>query len=198
MPYVFAIEGTQYLKVGYTSTCPWERARDGFWRVVHPKACCGQLGWENLRLLLLSPGTLAEEKQLHDCLQFEDGEFYPLEQLDSIKLFFKLNGWNHGCGNDDWELPLPEKPAAPPLGRGIEKRPCCGGSGVICYACERHFALWIHLSTHMRESCPMRQASEQAKVECGTCATHVIKRNLKRHQASSGCRVHSTLHLSSV
>ena len=102
MLYVFAIGG--YLKVGYTSSCPWERVRDGLWRVVHPAACCGLLGWENLSLLLLSPGTLEEEKLLHECLEPEAGEFYPREKLMSIKLFFKVNAIGaHDCGNEDWE-----------------------------------------------------------------------------------------------
>ena len=187
MLYVFAVGDTGYLKVGYTSGCPWARARDGFWRVLHPSACCGQLGWENLQLLLLSPGTMAEEKQLHECVPPEEGECYPLARLPDIQAFCKTNGYcNHGCGADDWEMPLPPKPEVPIAGRGIERRPCCGGTLQVCYACQATFQLWIHLSTHMRESCPERP--DAAKTECGRCGDNVIHRNLQRHRRSKRCR----------
>ena len=101
MLYVFAIEGTQYLKVGYTCGCPWGRVRDGFWCNVHPEECCGKLGWENLRLLVLAPSTMVDEQLLHDRVGSE-GELRRVEQLDAIKLCLKLNArCSHACGNDD-------------------------------------------------------------------------------------------------
>ena len=48
MLYIFSVEGTDFVKAGFTSGCPWGRVRDGFWRLVHPEECCGKLGWENL------------------------------------------------------------------------------------------------------------------------------------------------------
>ena len=59
--YIFGIRGAAFVKAGFTAGCPWGRARDGFWRVVHPKACCNWLGWGDLELLDLYPGDLAVE-----------------------------------------------------------------------------------------------------------------------------------------
>ena len=42
--YIFGVRGAAYVKVGYTAACQWSRVRDGFWRNVHPKACCNRLG----------------------------------------------------------------------------------------------------------------------------------------------------------
>ena len=119
------------------------------------------------------------------------GEFWRREDLDMLLLVFKMQAISvHGCDNENWQLPLPEKPAEPPTGRGIEKRPCCGGETVVCYACQRPRTLWVHLSTHMRESCPARRETglEVARVECPRCSKHVINRNLKRHRDSEKCK----------
>ena len=99
----------------------------------------------------------------------------------------------HDCDSENWQLPLPVEPETPPLGRGIEMRPCCGGSPVVCYACNKSFTIWVHLSTHMTESCPARLETGlgSAKVECGVCARPVIQRNLKRHQGSQKCKSHA-------
>jgi len=35
--YVFSIRDTGWLKMGYTSHCPWSRARDGYWKNLHPE-----------------------------------------------------------------------------------------------------------------------------------------------------------------
>ena len=55
MLYIFGICGATFVKVGFTAGFPWGRARDGFWRVVHSKACCNRLGWDDLELLGLYP-----------------------------------------------------------------------------------------------------------------------------------------------
>ena len=189
MLYIFSIEGTDFVKAGFTSGCPWDRVRDGFWRLVHPEECCGKLGWENITLLALSPGTMGDEALMKECKPPVIGEFWRRQDLDVLILFFKVQAiGEHGCGNENWEFPLPEKPAVPALGRGIEKRPCCGGDTVVCYACQRSFTLWVHLATHMRESCPARRETGLAKVECSNCNKHVIHRNLKRHQDSEKCK----------
>ena len=187
MLYVFAIDGTDFVKVGYTGGCPWNRACDGFWRCRHPAALCGHLGWGALRLLFLSPGILEEEKRLHaDMQRGDDGEFYTMSQLPRLQALLEANGRDrHGCG-DDWQLPLPPKPVVPPPGRGIEKRPCCGGAWHVCYSCQARFSLYVHLSTHMRESCPERPTA--AKIPCGKCGERVISRNMGRHRNSKRCR----------
>ena len=191
MLYIFSIDGTDFVKVGFTSCCPWGRVRDGFWRLVHPAECCGKLGWENLTLLALSPGNLEDEAVIKQSRPPVIGEFWHRADLPLLLLLFKVQGIGvHGCDNANWELSLPEKPSTPLLGRGIEKRPCCGGGVVVCYACQRSFTLWVHLSTHMRESCPARHETglEVARVECYRCNKHVINRNLKRHLESEKCK----------
>ena len=191
MLYIFSVEGTDFVKVGFTSGCPWGRVRDGFWRLVHPVECCGKLGWENLTLLALSPGTMEDEALIKECRPPVIGEFWHRVDLDMLRLVFKMQALSvHGCDNENWELPLPEKPSTPLIGRGIEKRPCCGGEAVVCYACQRSFTLWIHLSTHMRESCPARRETglNQVKVDCSRCNQPVINRNLKRHRDSEKCK----------
>ena len=190
MLYIFEIEGTDFVKMGYTSGCPWKRVCDGFWKLVHPEECCGKLGWENLRLIALSHGTLANEAEIKECRPPVVGEFWHKSDLANLRLFQEVMSISIGFGNDDWDLPLPEKPAEPATGRGIEKRPCCGGSPVVCFACQRPFTLWIHMSTHYRESCPARRAAglEVTKVECKVCKKRVINRNLKRHNYSEKCK----------
>ena len=121
MLYLFSIEGTDFVKAGYTARCPWQRVCDGFWRLVHPPDVCGKLGYENLRLLCLSPGTLEDEEQLHAAIPPVAGEFWLRGRTEMIKLFFKANSiCEHARDNDNWELPLPDKPAVPPIGRGVE------------------------------------------------------------------------------
>ena len=188
MLYLFAIEGTPFVKAGYTARCPWQRVCDGFWRLVHPREVCGQLGYESLRLLALSPGTLEDEAVLKDAQPPFCGEFWHEEDAGTIQLFFKVNAIaNHGCDNESWELALPAKPVVPPPGgRGVEYRMCCGGPGVQCYGCGARFDLWVHFATHRSESCPAGPGVG-AKVACEKCSVSVIKRNLKRHQQSKGC-----------
>ena len=191
MLYIFSIEGTDFVKAGFTSGRPWDRVRDGFWRLVHPAECCGKLGWENLHLLALAPGSMEDEALIKERRPPVAGEFWRREDLDMLLLVFKMQAISlHGCDNENWQLPLPEKPAEPPTGRGIEKRACCGGETIVCYACQRSFTLWVHLSTHMRESCPARRETglEVARVECSRCNKHVINRNLKRHRDSEKCK----------
>ena len=62
--------GTDFVKLGFTSGCPWGRVRDGFWKQVHPEPqCCGKLGWDNLNLIALSPGTLEDEAFINAIVQ---------------------------------------------------------------------------------------------------------------------------------
>ena len=186
---LLSIEGTDFVKAGYTARCPWQRVCDGFWRLVHPPDVCGKLGYENLRLLCLSPGTLEDEERLHAAIPPVAGEFWHRGRAEMIKLFFKVNSiGEHACDNDNWELPLPDKPSVPPIGRGVEKRSCCGGADLLCYGCGARFGLWIHLSTHRQESCPALYG-RGAKETCERCHTKVIKRNLKRHHQSRACAV---------
>jgi len=43
MLYVFAF-GDDWIKVGFTARCPFQRRRHGFWHNVHPTELCGRLG----------------------------------------------------------------------------------------------------------------------------------------------------------
>ena len=185
MLYIFEFEGTGFVKMGYAKSC------DGFWRLVHPEECCGKLGWENLRLIALWPGTLADEAFVQSHVERCAGEFWPKPDLFMLQLAMRVQVCaEHGCDTDNWQLPLPEKPATPPIGRGTEKRPCCGGRGVVCLGCERPLMLWVHLSTHMRERCPARREAglEVVKVDCTVWTKRPIPRNLKRHQNGEKCK----------
>ena len=177
--YIFEVLGTPYVKVGYTSGCPWGRIRDGFWKQVHPEACCGKLGYDNLRLLELCPGTLADEAFIKKEVPPERGEFWPRSELDALRSAMKKLA---GDDADDWWLPFPPRPAMPAPGRGEEKLECCGGSLLPCYGCGQTFKLWVRLQTHKRESCP---ASAEPRPACRFCGQRVIQRHLKRHQQES-------------
>ena len=154
--------------------------RDGLWKLVHLASCCGKLGWDDLELLHLSPGDMADEASMKELVPPLEGEFWDREQLEMLTLALKVHlCFRHELGNDDWTLPLPPKPLAPAANRGIEQRPCRRRQ--FCYACGSSFSLWMHLASLMSESCPYRESN---KVDCGTCGVRVIKRNLKRHVRS--------------
>ena len=183
--YIFEVLGTDYVKMGFTSGSPWGRIRDGFWKNVHPEGpegCCGKLAWDNLNLIALVPGDLADEASVKQAVPPEVGEFWPREQLEVLRLALKVQACTRGCDNDSWELPLPPKPVAPLLGCGEEKMVCCGGSLLPCYGCGQLFKLWIRLQTHKRESCP---ASAEPPPACRFCGTRVITRHMKRHEEQS-------------
>ena len=184
--YIFGVRGAAYVKVGYTAACPWSRIQDGFWRNVHPKACCNRLGWDSLELLGLFPGDLADEARLQARIPPECGEFWPQERLPELRrALVELAVERHSCSEEEAELPLPPRPDVPLQGRGEERFECCGGSLLLCYGCGQHFKLWIRLQTHKRESCP---ASAQPKVDCSSCGAKVIQRHLKRHQDTKRCQ----------
>jgi len=184
--YIFEVQGTDYVKMGFTAGCPWGRIRDGFWKQVHPEACCGKLGWDDLQLVSLCPGTLEDEAFIKQQMPPTRGESWPHQDLEMLLLAMKVLAiTEHNCGNDDWQLPLPPRPAVPPPGRGIEKLECCGGSLLPCYGCGKEFKLWVRLQTHKRESCP---ATAEPRPVCRLCNTRVIQRLLKRHQKSERCK----------
>ena len=138
-----------------------------------------KLGWDDFELLYLTLGDMAHEALIKELVPRLEGEFWDREQLEMLTLALKVHlRFRHDLGNDDWTLPLPPKPLAPAVGRGIEKRPCCGGQQHFCYECGNSFSLWGHLASHMRESCPYREPN---KVDCGTCGVRVTKRNMKQH-----------------
>ena len=147
MLYIFLISDTNHVKFGYTNGCPWARVRDGLWRLVHPEACCGKLGWEDLQLVALAPGTIVDENAIQLQQPSVSGEFWHERDLEGLRSAIEARVGAL--------LPLPPKPDAPQMGRGIEKRPCCGGTQVVCFACHATFAGYVNLGTHRREGCPM-------------------------------------------
>jgi hypothetical protein len=74
MLYVFKVIGAPYIKVGYTSCCPWRRIASGFWSNVHPSECCGKLGWKDLELLAVFPGSLKDEAALKSAIPPATGD----------------------------------------------------------------------------------------------------------------------------
>ena len=184
--YIFEVVGTGFVKMGHTGGCPWRRISDGFWKLVHPTACCRRLGFDDLQLLHLSPGDLEDEGRVQKLLPPARGEFWPVEQLPELRRCLMAVAIDkHRCSAENWQLPLPPRPAAPPVGRGVEKHECCGGVLLPCYGCTKLFKLWIRLQTHKQESCP---ASAGQRPACGFCGRRVISRLMKRHHQSLSCR----------
>jgi len=64
MLYLFKVRDAPYIKMGFTNACPWRRIATGFWSNLHPTDCCGKLGWEDLELVAVFPGTEEDEKAL--------------------------------------------------------------------------------------------------------------------------------------
>ena len=95
--YIFELAGTPYVKLGYTSACPRGRVRDGVWKLVHPTGCCGKLGWDDLRLLVMSPGSLEDEAHVKARVPPERGEFWPREHGG-----FACS--HEGAGREQWQV----------------------------------------------------------------------------------------------
>ena len=182
--YVFNVRHTGYVNVGFTAGCPWACVWDGLWREVHPRGCCNLLGWDNLELLHLFPGELADIARLQAQIPPKCGEFWHVLRLDELRRALTDMAAEKGCTMEEAELPLPLRPDAPPYGRGERRSKCCGGCPAKCFGCKLHFKQWAHLQAHEREGCP---ASDLRKVDCTTCGAKVIQRHLKCHKESSRC-----------
>ncbi len=91
--YIFEVKGTSFVKMGFTSGCPWNRISDGFWKQVHPKECCHKLGWDDLHLIALSPGTLEDETSLKQQVPPVCSEFWPREDLATLKSSNERDGY---------------------------------------------------------------------------------------------------------
>ena len=122
--YIFGVRDTHWLRLGYTSECPWSCARDGFWQARHPGACCGKLGWSDLELLALAPGTLEDKAAVKKAVGGFRYDFHVKEGLPLLcQAILDVNG-GQAC------LPLPPRPAPPAPDRGRGKLAwCCGGQG---------------------------------------------------------------------
>ena len=152
--------------------------------VVHTWGCCNLLGWDNLELLHLFPGELADLARLQAQIPPKCGEFWHVLRLDELRRALTDMAAEKGCTMEEAELPLPLRPDAPPYGRGERRSKCCGGCPAKCFGCKLHFKQWAHLQAHEREGCP---ASDLRKVDCTTCGAKVIQRHLKCHKESSRC-----------
>ena len=71
--YVFEIRESPYVKMGFTSGCPWMRASEGFWSNAHPTGCCNKLGWGDLTLVALFEGSFDDERSLQEAFPPERG-----------------------------------------------------------------------------------------------------------------------------
>jgi len=94
MLYVFKIVDTPFLKMGFTSGCPWRRVTRGFWSNVHPSECCGKLGWHNLELLAVFKGSLADEAAVKRALPPVTGEFWAEEMAKPLLTLLGFLGEN--------------------------------------------------------------------------------------------------------
>ena len=179
MLYLFDVTDTDFVKMGFTGQAIWARVADGFWRNKHPSGCCHKLGFSNLELLMLLPGTLLDEASIKAQLPPDEGEFWHKDRLVTLKSLMLAQ-----CPGEP--LPLQDKPAEPELSgsRSDEKFQCCGGTLMKCFNCDKVFKLYIRLLTHKRESCP---ATAEPKVVCA-CGQEVIRRLIPRHQQSQSCK----------
>ena len=168
--YIFRVEGTGFVKLGYTATCPWRRISNGFWSNIHPPACCNRLDWQHLDLVAFYAGGLEIEAAVKTAISPVAGEFYSEELLGPITTLLEFLVAR---------LPLPQRPEVQPLvDRPVEKLPCCTGRTWQCWTCEKVFSRFHHLQQHLR----MHSGGDKAT--CSRCKIEVVKRNLKRHQGS--------------
>ena len=166
MLYLFKVRDAPYIKMGFTNACPWRRIATGFWSNLHPTDCCGKLGWEDLELVAVFPGTEEDEKALKKTFPPTKGEFWPDHMLSVLRSTLAYLGG---------ELPVPIRPPVPPeVDRQVEKLPCCSGQTIRCFKCNQTFSRWHHLTQHL-------QSHSQVKDSCGQCGLKVLKRNMKRH-----------------
>jgi hypothetical protein len=176
--YVFEVGGTAYFKMGFTAVCPWMRVSCGLWSNVHPTACCDKLGWDNLELVALFEGTMADEKALQEAIPPERGEFWPSSRYEELL---------KAMSDKLVEKVLPPRPSTPPrLGRGEERLSCClGGRDFKCGVCAKVFARH-HLLVQHRASHSMTAD----RVTCRRCGLVGLKRNIfcKRHRETAACK----------
>ena len=166
MLYLFKVRDLPFIKMGFTRGCPYRRIATGFWSNLHPSDCCGKLGWDDLELIAVFPGSLEDESALKKTFPPTVGEFWPEDTVNALK------GALAHLGD---ELPLPPRPPVPPdVDRCEEKLPCCAGQTIQCFKCDKTFYRWHHLKQHL-------QSHADVKDSCGACGLKVLKRNLKRH-----------------
>ena len=134
MLYIFEVLGTEYLKMGYTAICPWRRISWGFWELKHPRVCCGSLGWDDLQLLVLTYGRVEDEKYVPKQVPPECGEFWHRKDIEALcSAMESLVYTKYVHGDNEWKLPLPPRPDAPPPGKRshpFQKSPCCHGGPI--------------------------------------------------------------------
>ena len=186
--YVFEVVDTGFVKVGFTTGCPWVRMGYGAWSNVHPKACCNKLGIKDMKLVGLFKGTLEHERTFQSMNQYpEHGEFWPLPLLDLI------------LSTLGRVLEKKELPAMPEIGdfgayshrHNDEKRYCCsGGKQFQCYNCDKVFARFHYLMQHRTSA-----HSTEGRMSCPICGTEGLIRNImsKRHTDSAKCRFSTRL-----
>jgi hypothetical protein len=179
--YMFHIRDTGFVKFGFTYGDPWTRAATGFWSNVHPKECCGKLGWENLELMPCYEGGPDVEAAIKKALPPHTGEFWRVEYAGQLlTLCSKLT-------NRKLLEEIPKPKQAPGVARMTEKLPCCGGPEFFCDSCNVSFKRQHHLRQHL-------QSCQKKKVPC-LCGKKVLHRNLKRHQAA--CKAQAAAAISS-
>ncbi len=180
--YLFEVVDTGFLKLGFTTGCPWIRMACGAWSNVHPKDCCNKLSFMNMKLLALFKGTLEQERSLQALNQCpENGEFWPDSFLGLLLLTL------------DKTLERREIPERPDLRnhegvsrRSEAKRVCCtGGQDFKCFYCDKIFKRFHHLLQHQFSA-----HSSQGRTTCPKCGTTGLTRNIlhKRHTNSAKCR----------
>ena len=165
MIYIFNIDGTRWIKIGYTShENPWLRVTRGFWTNSHPTELCDCLS--DVTLLHAFEGGLELEATIKRVFPPDHGEFWYAYKLPNILQYLMEQGIPEF--EDDWEPVVPEPD---------EKLPCCGGRPNVCYRCHRSFARWQQLQRHITYV-----HMKARHVQCRKCGKIMYDKHYKRHQ----------------
>ncbi len=155
--------------MGYTGICPWQRISWGFWELKRPKVCCGRLGWDDLQLLVLTCGRVEDEKYIQRQVPPECGEFWHRKDLEALcSAMESLVYTKYVHGDNEWKLPLPPRPDAPPLGKRshpFQNSPCCHGGPI-----------------------QQRRLIPDKKLKCWFCGSTVKRSLLRKHYKTRMCQ----------
>ena len=164
---LYIFEFPAYVKLGLAKRCPYERLQRGFWHNRHPPELCNRL--DDVRLLHMFEGGLAEEQALHSALGPCCGEFYASHRLPELLSLIR-------CMLE--ELPLPPEPP-------VRLTPDHMKSG----CCKRVSGLETDQVCNRPDHEQRSLATRGKKAPCQRCGKLVSVRHdkLKQHQKSRAC-----------
>ena len=159
-----------WVKMGVAKHCPSQRLERGFWNNRHPPELCNRL--DEVRLLHLFEGGVAEELALHAALVPDCGEFYLERRLPEIVHRIQLT---------QAELILPQVRYPVPAQDRMKSGCCKRAAGLVTnQTCNR--------PDHEERGV----ATRGKKAPCHCCGKLVSVRfdKIKQHQKTQGCMAH--------